>query len=89
MAKLTDTDIISTKIISATFSSDKWFVLVSDSDNVIYNVSFDGLQTDSTITISTNTYTALLDVDKYVEPTPPEEIVNDKVVGVTPTAPKG
>ena len=55
MAKLTDTDIISTKIISATFSSDKWFVLVSDSDNVIYNVSFDGLQTDSTITISTNT----------------------------------
>jgi hypothetical protein len=88
MAKLTDRDIASTKIISATFASGKWFVLVSDTDNVIYNVSFDGLQIDSNITISTNTYTALLDVDKYVEPTSPKEVVNDKVVGATPTAPK-
>jgi hypothetical protein len=88
MAKLTGEDIALTSITSATFSDGKWFILVTDSNNIIYNVSFDGLVLDSNEIILSNTYTALLDVDKYEEPNLPKEIVNNKVVGRTPSEPE-
>jgi hypothetical protein len=88
MAKLTGEDIALTSITSAVFSDGKWFILVTDSNNIIYNVSFDGLVLDSNEIILSNTYTALLDVDKYVEPNLPKETVNNKVVGRTPSQPE-
>jgi hypothetical protein len=84
MLKLTDRDITLTKIVRATFLNDKWVILVTDTNNYLYNVSFTGLESDDNNTILSNTHTALLDVDKYEEPVLPVDITREDIVGSTP-----
>jgi hypothetical protein len=84
MPKLTDRDITLTKIVRATFLNDKWVILVTDTNNYLYNVSFTGLESDDNNTILSNTHTALLDVDKYEEPVLPVDITREDIVGSTP-----
>ena len=84
MKKLTNSDIALIKIVRATFTNDKWVVLVTDANNYIYDVSFNGLESDDNDIILSNTHTALLEVDKYESPVLPVEIIRDDIVGSTP-----
>ena len=54
MKKLTSGDIALTKIVRATFLNDKWVILVTDTNNYLYNVSFTGLESDDNNTILSN-----------------------------------
>lgn len=65
MAKLTIQEIEATKVIRATFENSKWVILVSDENNYIYRVEFEGCESDDNITLLTKTNTALLEIDKY------------------------
>jgi hypothetical protein len=84
MKKLTSGDIALTKIVRATFLNDKWVILVTDTNNYLYNVSFTGLESDDNNTILSNTHTALLDVDKYEVPVLPVDVTREDIVGSTP-----
>lgn len=86
MAKLTITEIENTKIIRSTLINAKWNILVSDNENNIYNVRFDGSETDSDETVLTKTHTALLDVEKHNTPVLPITIERDTIIGQTPKA---
>lgn len=84
MAKLTALEVEATKIIRATFSNGHWTVLVSDTQNKIYNVRFAGAEGDADSLILTNTHTALLLVDKYEAPVLPVVVERKDVYGHAP-----
>ena len=82
MTKLTAQEIEKLKVIRATFENNKWIVLVSDDNNFIYRVMFDGLETDDNETIITKTKSGLLGVDK-IEPTVlPEPTIRRDIAGL-------
>jgi hypothetical protein len=85
MAKLTSEEISTLKVIRATFESEKWNVLVSDENNIIYGVRFDGTESDDNTTLLTNLHTALLEVEKYEPVVIPQPIVREDLIGLNPT----
>jgi hypothetical protein len=81
MAKLTAQEIEESKVIRATFEEGKWVILVSDSNDFIYRVMFDGLEGDDNNTLLSKTKEALLEVDKYEPPVIPTPVVRDDIIG--------
>lgn len=84
MAKLTSNDIASTKVIRATFESDKWIILVSDEKDFIYRVDFTGQESDDNATLLSKTHEALLEVDKYEPVVLPQPVIREDLSGLNP-----
>lgn len=86
MPKLIDKEIAALKIIDAKFSNGKWFVLLSDSNNYLYSVSFSGGTDSSDAYILNNTYSALLQVDKHPIIVEAKAVTKTSVIGLPPKA---
>jgi hypothetical protein len=84
MAKLTIQEIGASRIIRATFEDNRWIILVSDENNYIHRVEFDGSESDDNTTLLTNTHIALLEVDKYEPVVIPEPIIREDLNGLNP-----
>jgi len=84
MAKLTVNEIADTKLIRAVFTNGNWNVIVSDTQNKLYNVKFVGAENDSNDSILEKTHTALLDVNKYVAPVFSPQIERKEIYGQAP-----
>lgn len=85
MAKLTSEEISTLKVIRATFESEKWNVLVSDENNIIYGVRFDGAESDDNATLLTKINEALLETEKYEPVVIPQPVVREDLIGLNPT----
>jgi hypothetical protein len=84
MAKLTTQDIEKTKVIRATFEDSKWVILVSDENNYIYRVEFEGSESDDNETLLSKTHIELLEIEKYEPVVIPEPIVREDLNGLNP-----
>jgi hypothetical protein len=84
MSKLTAQEIEKTKVLRATFEDNKWVVIVTDEDNMVYRVSFDGTESDTNETILSNVHNELLNVDKIVPVFIPQPIVREDLNGLNP-----
>jgi hypothetical protein len=84
MSKLTAQEIEKTKVLRATFEDNKWVVIVTDEDNMVYRVSFDGTESDTNETILSNLHNELLNVDKIVPVFIPQPIVREDLNGLNP-----
>ena len=85
MAKLTTEEISNTKVIRATFESTKWIFLVSDENNIIYRVEFEGSESDDNATLLSKTHEALLEVEKYEPMVVPQPVIREDLNGLNPT----
>jgi hypothetical protein len=84
MNKLTTQEIEKTKVLRATFEDDKWVVVVTDKDNMVYRVSFVGSESDTNETILSNIHNELLNVDKIVPVVTPQPIIREDLNGLNP-----
>ena len=82
MAKLTNEEISTFKIIRATFEEGKWVILASGENAFIYRAVFEGSESDDTATLLANTNEILLETEKYEPPTINQPIVRDDLNGL-------
>lgn len=83
MAKLTTQEISNFKIVRAIFESEKWNILVSDENNLIYSVRFDGSESDDNTTLLTKINEALLETEKYEPAVIPQPVTREDLIGLT------
>lgn len=83
MVKLTTQEISNFKIVRAIFESEKWNILVSDENNLIYSVRFDGLESDDNTLLLTKINEALLETEKYEPVVIPQPVTREDLIGLT------
>lgn len=83
MAKLTTQEISNFKIVRAIFESEKWNILVSDENNLIYSVRFDGSESDDNTTLLTKINEVLLETEKYEPMVIPQPVTREDLIGLT------
>jgi len=86
MAKFTIKDIESSKIIRATFEEGNWVIIVSDNNNLMYRVIFEGSESDDNSILLSKTHSALLELDKHEPTVIPEPIVREDLSGLNPVS---
>jgi hypothetical protein len=84
MAKLTAEEISNSKVVRATFENTKWVILVSDDNDFIYRIEFDGTESDDNSILLSKTHEALLDIDKYEPVVIPQPIIREDLNGLNP-----
>lgn len=84
MAKLTIKEIDNTKVIRATFELDKWVILVSDENNYVYRVEFDGNESDDNSILLSKTHEALLEIEKFEPVVMPQPVIREDLTGLNP-----
>lgn len=83
MAKLTAQEISNFKVVRAIFESEMWNILVSDENDLIYSVRFDGLESDDNTTLLTKINETLLQTEKYEPVVIPQPITREDLIGLT------
>lgn len=83
MAKLTSQEISNFKIIRAIFESEKWNILVSDENNLIYSVRFDGTESDDNTKLLGRINEVLLETEKHEPTVIPQPITREDLIGLT------
>ena len=84
MAKLTAQEIEMTRVIRATFEDSKWVILVSDDNNCIYRVEFEGSESDDNGVLLSKTHIELSLVDKYEPVVFSGPIIREDLNGLNP-----
>jgi hypothetical protein len=84
MAKLTAEEISNSKVVRATFENTKWVILVSDDNDFIYRIEFDGAESDDNSILLSKTHEALLGIDKYEPVVIPQPIIREDLNGLNP-----
>ena len=84
MAKLTAEEISKTTVVRATFENNRWIILVSDENDLIYRVDFDGAESDDNSVLLSKTHQGLLEVDKYEPVVVPQSVIREDLNGLNP-----